>query len=90
MAFTTGELRKAVKRARQEIGAQPLVVAKGSLSIHLLRRLKRNAKGDGDGWRELGYAVWSCVSQSWVFGGWDSPVTLQEAARYVSEASYYA
>jgi hypothetical protein len=85
MGFTSSELRKAVKRARREIGAQPLVAAKGSLSIHLLRRLKR----DGSGWRELGYAVWSCVSQSWVFGGWDSPVTLYDAARYVSEASYY-
>lgn len=63
----------AARRVAERTTNDPLVASKGAGSIHLLHR-------DG---HAIGYAVWSCRTQSWVCGSWRSPTDYQTAERHL-------
>lgn len=59
----------------------PLICSKGAGSVHALRRV-------GNGWRYIGFAVWSCKTQGWVCGSWRAPVSLSEAHEYLADMAW--
>jgi len=71
------EMRLSTRTASANLGSAddhaPTVASKGAGSVCVLRRRH------GKGWRYVGYATWSCRTQTFVRGSWSHPVTAGEA-----------